>query len=295
MLKDIYKLSKEFKREKLKIELSMVFRNSNIQEKEGRFVVSTNEGEIIKIAYNENGLYKNYIEMMKIFKLLSLNDKVMDKKFLNFLESIETFISEKDEFISYENLIEQRIVKWDDLLIKDKVQILKYYKPDESLFYTSGDIYHESSLYYKLKKLITTFEKKGFLGNISINDLITYDNVSHFINLENIYPYKNNIFFTCPKCNGGILRFDIEHFLRKGEDTDWEAKYNCSNSLCNNNYTFSEIDKTKEFEEKCMLDIDYLNSYKKEPEINHYSEDNSYEEDNSDFLKNFKEIKYNLI
>jgi len=289
MLKEIFELSKKFRKEELKIELPMVFRNSSLKDEEGRFIVYPNEGDIIKIAYNENGLYKNYVEMLKIFKLVYLPNKKIDKNIPHFLRPVEAFISEKDKFISYEDLAEQIIVKWDNPLIKDKVQILKYYKPDESLFYHPGDIYHDSSLYYKLKKLITTFEKKAFLGNISINDLIIYNNVSHFINLENIYPYKNNSsFFTCPECNSGILRFDIEHFLRNGNDIGWEAKYNCSNSLCNKNYTFSEIDKKNEFEEKCMLDIDYLNSYKEKSEISQLSEDNL------DFYENFEEIEFNI-
>ncbi len=255
MLNDIYELSKGFKKERLKTKLSMIFRNSKIEDEGGIFVVSTNEEEIIKIAYNENGLYKNYEEIMKILSLISPSNK----NILYFLQSVKIFIYEENKLIPFEEFSD-KIIAQNNFLSKDKFQIIKLYNPTDVLFYSASDIYSNSELYYKLKKLITIFEKRAFVGNISIKDFILYDNASHFSNLKSIYPYKNGInFFICPDCGNGFLRLDIEYFLKKGER---ETEYTCSNSLCNKRYKFSEIDSLGEFEDRCMLDFNYSEGYR---------------------------------
>ena len=108
--------------------------------------------------------------------------------------------------------------------------------------------------------------KNSRVANISSADFGIFWDMAKFLNLDKIYIKKNDndSFITCPKCNRGNLRFDIDYFLENSQKIDWEARYNCTNSPCSNQPSLSEIktyDAVKKsyfFEEKERLNYDKL-------------------------------------
>lgn len=223
------------------------------------------DNRYIKIAYNNNGLYRNYIEAKKHLDFPDKSD--------NLLGEIELLSSEGFEFLKKREVLDKvfknrdfniTLMKNLIFIIAHPVGIYEYYYKNEHI--ELEKIYNNSAWYYSLKKSIMNIEKNALIGNISpTNFMIFWDN-TRFLDLDKVYVKKNdnNSFISCPRCNSGNLRFDIDHFLETSHKKDWEAKYNCTNSTCDNNPTFSELksyDTVKDiyfFEEKEKHNFDKL-------------------------------------
>ena len=300
IIETLYKLSMKNKSE-LKNKIEDYLYNCKIRDEEGRFIILHN-GIIFKIAYNENGLFKNYHESNKNLDLTFTYKKekhgyqektVLSKNHLsNFLKEKFFFSEYHSSIIDQKKLMEHFQSSYDNKKeIESKyfrIICENYLHHDE--IYSRFDIYQNVSLYYILKKTLFELEKKSLVGNISIKDFKFNEGKVVFETIDNLYPFKKTYskeFLTCPKCSKGFLRFDIEHFLEEQESDNFESNYNCSNSYCSHNLSFSEIVNDHNFSEEIKFYKDYKlqfdNVYSRESlRAKDFSNSHSYHEDDND-------------
>lgn len=265
----------DLNKENLKKRINMKWIEPEVQDDNGRlFIWPENEDYMYSIAYNQDGLYKNHKELTKYMGLFKF---ATDEPRYNLYEltlPLEYFsISDS----SFKNLFDLRnnLKKYKEKNIpRDITHILKIKQGKSSK--NIKDALKNSGVYYSLKKLLLEYEFSSLVGNLSNYDISLEDSVARFQWIDNIYLLKEDC-VTCPNCNKGVLRFNLDNFIENSHDDEWEAKYKCANSLCNWNTTFEDLRRLPCFTEHCYKEQDYHQNF---------------QEANNSFVRDYSYISY---
>ena len=272
----MYEYLYKYKTDKQELKKVLNHYNCYFTEEENRFIVTAFkenlEKEIIKIAFNEEGLFENYKEYSKYYLSITSKDN-HGKPYINdffkaYYKSLTVYDEQKDNFQQLNlNFYDEEnfyILKETFTDYIDRSQL-----PNKKL----SQIRNDASSFYKLKKSIMDLEIKAAIDNITLADIGEDTNNFFVANLDKFYPKKSHGYFLCPKCDNGLLNFDVEHFLKNSFHEDFKSIYKCSNLFCN--YEIISFEKLREvFAKNLYNDNDLKNEFQNLEQNNHFNHNN---------------------
>lgn len=231
-----------------------------------------------RIAYDKEGLKRNYIEYQNYKKLAykydSTQQRIISTKNKPYLEILEILNNTSSENLLIKLIEGVQMKELDDIRI---IATKEGYHEELSI------ISNSENNYLKLKRAINQLQNNSIIGKIKKQSFNYYSNAILLNEFSNLFFIEKTLKIE----NSRVLHFDLEDFLLNGEDLNWEPKYT-EGYFGSHSMSIETI--TEYLNCKATLENDFENLYRgknlEESYYNNYQEDKS---SNFDYSQNYNQ------